>query len=116
MKRNVKLYVKDILEYMERAERYIEAIDFEKFIEDSKTFDAVIRCIEVIGEAVKNIPNEIRSNYPSIPWRDIAGMRDKMIHGYFTVDPEAVWLVLKQDIPRLKPYIVKLLQDLENIK
>lgn len=116
MKRSVKLYVKDILEYMERAERYIETIDFEKFTEDSKTFDAVIRCIEVIGEAVKNIPSEIRSNYPSIPWRDIAGMRDKMIHGYFTVDPEAVWLVLKQDIPRLKPYIVKLLQDLESIK
>jgi len=112
MKRSIELYVKDMLEYMERAESYVESMNFDQFVKDNKTFDAVIRCIEVIGEAVKNIPNEIKSNYPSVPWRDIAGMRDKMIHGYFTVDPEAVWLVLKQDIPKLKPFIVKLLQDL----
>lgn len=113
MKRSVELYIKDIFEYMERAERYIENIKYEDFLKDNKACDAVIRCIEVMGEAVKNIPDEIRNKYPYIPWRDIAGMRDKIIHGYFTVDFETVWLVVKEEIPKLKPLITKILEDVE---
>ena len=113
MKRGVKIYIKDILEYMERAERHIRDLNYEQFLKDDKTCDAVIRCIEVIGEAAKNIPDEIRNKYSSIPWRDIAGMRDKLIHGYFTVDFETVWLVVKEEIPKLKPMITKVLEDLE---
>ena len=113
MKKSVKLYIKDILEYMERAEGHIKGFNFEQFLKDDKTCDAVIRCIEVIGEATKNIPEEIRNKYPSIPWRDIAGMRDKIIHGYFTVDFETVWLVVREEIPRLKPMITKVSEDLE---
>jgi len=112
MKRNIKLYIKDIIEYMERAEEYVKTLDFSQFIKDRKTYDAVIRCIEVIGEAAKNVPNEIRNRYPAIPWRDMAGMRDKIIHSYFTVDLEAVWLVVTEEIPRLKPLLLKILDDL----
>ena len=112
MKRNVKLYIKDIVEYMERAEEYVKTLDFNQFTEDKKTYDAVIRCIKVIGEASKNVPNEIRNRYPAIPWRDMAGMRDKIIHSYFTVDLEAVWLVVTEEIPRLKPLLLKILDDL----
>ena len=98
---------------MERAEGYLERINFDEFLKDGKTCDAIIRCLEVIGEATKNISKEIRDKYPAIPWRDMAGMRDKIIHGYFTVDFETVWLVIKEEIPKLKPMIVKVLKDLE---
>jgi len=112
MKRNTKLYLKDILEYMERAEKHTENLKKKEFLHDSKTCDAVIRCIEVIGEATKNISDDIRIRYPLIPWRDMAGMRDKIIHSYFVVDFENVWLVVKEEIPRLKPMIQKVLEDL----
>ncbi len=114
MKRNAMLYISDILKYMERAESHIKSLGFEEFLKEEKTCDAVIRCIEVIGEATKNIPDEIRSKYHFIPWRDMAGMRDKIIHAYFTVDFETVWLVVKEEIPRLKPMIKRVSEDLEN--
>ena len=113
IKRSVQLHLKDILEYMKRAEEHVRSISFEEFLKDNKTCDAVIRCIEVIGEAAKNIPDDIRDKYPFIPWRDMAGMRDKIIHGYFTVDFENVWLVVKEEIPKLKPMITRVLEDLE---
>jgi uncharacterized protein with HEPN domain len=90
---------------MKRAEDYIRNMTFESFSVDLKTSDAVIRCLEVIGEATKQIPEDVRATYPSIPWRAMAGMRDKIIHSYFTVDFEAVWLVIKEDIPKLKPQL-----------
>ena len=98
---------------MERAENHIRNFQLDQFLKDDKTCDAVIRCIEVIGEAAKNIPEEIRTSYPSISWRDLAGMRDKIIHSYFTVDFETVWLVVKEDIPRLKPMVKKVLDKIE---
>lgn len=113
MKRNTKLYILDMIEYMERAEQYIKNLKYNEFINDIKTSDAVIRCIEVIGEAAKNIPEELKNKYPSIPWRNIAGMRDKIVHGYFSVDFEEVWLTVKEDIPKIKPLIKKILEDLE---
>lgn len=116
MKRNVKLYIKDILEYMERAEEHIKGLTFQEFCKDKKTSDAVIRCIEVMGEAAKNVSDEIRNKYPFIPWRDMAGMRDKIIHGYFTVDFETVWLVVKEEIPKLKPMIKKVLEEVKDGK
>ncbi|MCL0034737.1 DUF86 domain-containing protein [Dehalococcoidia bacterium] len=116
MKRSIKLYIKDIVEYMERAEEHVKGLNHNQFLKDRKTGDAVIRCIEVIGEATKNIPDSIRNKYPSIPWRDMAGMRDKIIHGYFIVDFENVWLVVKEEIPKLKPLIKKVLEDLEKLE
>lgn len=110
MKRSILIYVDDIIEYMGRAVAYIEGLSFSEFSIDQKTCDAVIRCLEVIGEATKQIPEEVRARYPLIPWRAMAGMRDKIIHSYFMVDYEAVWLVIKEDIPELKP-LIKQIRD-----
>ncbi|MBN2345810.1 MAG: DUF86 domain-containing protein [Candidatus Aminicenantes bacterium] len=111
-RRGAELFVKDILDYMDRAEAHIKDVNFKEFTRNNKTCDAVIRCIEVIGEATKNVPERIRSKYPAIPWSDMAGMRDKIIHCYFVVDFENVWLVVKEEIPKLKPLIKQVLTDL----
>ncbi|MGB9842726.1 MAG: DUF86 domain-containing protein [Caldisericia bacterium] len=116
MKRSAELYIKDIIEYMERAENHILGFTYSQFLDDIKTCDAIIRCIEVIGEAAKNIPEDIKNKFNMVPWRDIAGMRDKIIHGYFSIDFEEVWLTVKEDIPKIKPLIKKVLDDLKKIK
>jgi uncharacterized protein with HEPN domain len=112
LKRDISLYVKDILAAMEKAGKFVESMSYEDFLIDEKTNFAVLRCIEIIGEATKNIPDAIREKYKEIPWRDMAGMRDKVSHLYFGIDFEKVWLVVKKDIPRLKPLIEKVLTEL----
>jgi len=114
MNRNIVIYIKDILANMEKAEKFVKDIDHDQFVEDEKTNYAVIRCIEIMGEASKHIPESIRQQYPQIPWRDIAGMRDKVIHFYFGIDIEKVWLVIKEDIPQIKPHIRKVFDDLQS--
>ena len=116
MNRDVIVYLKDILEYMDRAVQYLNEYELNDFILDNKTCDAVLRCVEVIGEATKKIPDELRADYPDIPWRDMAGMRDKVIHGYFVVDYKMVWLTVKEDIPQMMPKIKKVIDELEKKK
>ena len=113
MKREISLYIRDILAAMENAKRFIGAMSYEDFLLDDKTNFAVVRCIEIIGEATKNVSDNIRERYKEIPWRDMAGMRDKVSHFYFGIDFEKVWLVVKKDIPRLKPLSEQGLTDLQ---
>jgi uncharacterized protein with HEPN domain len=112
MSRNVELFVKDILRNMRDAEEFIQGLSYEQFAEDKKTFNAVVRAIEIVGEAAKSIPEELRAKYPAIPWREMAGMRDKVVHHYFGVDKEAVWIVAKERVPALKPVFEAILNDL----
>ena len=113
MKRTVDIYVKDIIQNMVDAEEFIQGLSYETFISDKKTFNAVVRFIEVIGEATKSIPDSVRSRYPDIPWKEMAGMRDKLIHFYFGVDREAVWLTVKERIPAIRPIFELILRDLD---
>lgn len=113
MKRNVALYLRDILQNMQDAEEFIQGLSYDQFTADKKTFNAVLRSIEIVGEAAKHVPESVRSKYPAIPWKEMAGMRDKVIHFYFGVNREAIWLVVKERIPSLRPLIERVLRDLE---
>jgi uncharacterized protein with HEPN domain len=112
MRRNITLYVKDLLENIKHAENFTEDVTYEEFIKDKKTSYAVVRCIEIIGEAAKNIPDDVIERYPDIPWKKMAGMRDKISHFYFGIDMKKVWLAVKRDIPKIKPQIKKILKDI----
>jgi len=114
MSRNVLVYIKDILQNMRDAEQFIQGMTYEQFVADKKTTNAVLRSIEVIGEAAKRVPDDVRAQYPQIPWKEMAGMRDKVIHLYFSVDNETVWLVVKERIPSLQPLIEQIVRDLED--
>jgi len=113
VKREVGDYIEDIIGAMDKAMNFVKNISYEEFIQDDKTAFAVVRALEIIGEAVKNIPDDIRKNYPEIPWKDMAGMRDKVIHEYFGVKLSIVWRAVKEEIPPLKPIFEKILRDLE---
>jgi uncharacterized protein with HEPN domain len=104
-------FVEDILDAMDKAEVLVEGFTYHAFEEDFRTNFAVIRALEIIGEATKRLPMNVREQYPAIPWAGMAGMRDRIIHGYDTVDLQIVWDVVKQDIPAIKPQIQQLLAD-----
>ena len=86
MKREVGDFIDDIINAMDKALKFVEGMSYEEFANDDKTIFAVVRAIEIIGEAVKNISDDLKKKYPEIPWKGMAGMRDKVIHGYFGVD------------------------------
>lgn len=94
-------------------ESFVGNMTYEEFIKDRKTLNAVVRSIEIIGEASKNIPETIKAKYKELPWKQMTGMRGKLIHAYFGVDVETLWKAVKDNIPPLKRSIQKMLKDLE---
>ena len=116
MKREYKLFIQDIKECIEQIDEFVGNMTLEEFKADEKTSSAVVRKLEIIGEATKNVPKEIRQKYKELPWSDMARMRDKIIHSYFVVDYEVVWKTIKERLPEIKPKIDTILKDLENKK
>ena len=114
--RNLSLYLKDIVDAMSAIEKFVEGMDFETFKHDDMKTSAVIRKFEIIGEAAKSVPGSIKQKYPSIPWKDMAGMRDRLIHFYFGIKYELVWSAIKDVMPGVKVSISKILEDLEGRK
>jgi len=104
-------FVQDILDSINDVENFIDGMEFEDFIKDKKTIYSVVRAIEIMGEAAKNVPEQVRKKYPDVPWKPIAGMRDKLIHGYFGVDLEILWETAKDDVPQLKTSISKVTES-----
>ena len=111
MKKKDIVYIKHIRDSIKLICEYTENLDKIEFIINDIIQDAVIRRIEVIREAAKNVSVEFTDKYPEVPWKKIAGMRDKLIHGYFNVDIERVWNVIIKDIPALKKQIEDIIDN-----
>lgn len=109
MKRIWLDYLKDILDAVRDIKSFIKGETYETFIKDNMRRNAVIRSLEIIGEAAKNIPDELRDSYPNIPWKRMAGMRDKLIHGYFGVDYKSVWSLITERISEIEQPIEQML-------
>ena len=107
-------YLQDILDAIISIKEFLDGVDYESFRIDKKTQYAVIRALEIIGEASKKVPKEVRDNYAAIPWRSITGMRDKLIHDYFGVDIEVVWNTANEKILSLENEIRQILSDYQS--
>ena len=110
MSRDPRLYLEDIRESCEKIFRYAKDMDFDRFIADEKTIDAVIRNLTIIGEAAKNVPDEIRKRYPEVNWRAIAGLWNVVVHEYFGVDDKILWDVVRNKIPELLSHVDHILK------
>jgi uncharacterized protein with HEPN domain len=112
MKREYRDYIQDIVSAIEKIEQFTNGIqNFQDFHNDEKLELAVTKLFENIGEAVKKIPDEIKNKYPDAPWKEIAGMRDILIHEYFGIDTEVMWKTIKNDLPIIKPLMLRIWKE-----
>ena len=103
--REISDYLDDIITAISDTEEFIHGMSYETFAADKKTINAVIRCLEVLGEAAKHIPTSFRKKHPDLPWSKMAGMRDVLVHDYMGVDLKTVWKVAQERLPELKPLL-----------
>jgi len=113
MKKDESIFLQHILESIERIEEFVKGMSKQQFLEDVKTQDAVLRRLEIIGEAAKNLPEEFKKKHREIPWREIVDMRNIVVHKYFGVDLDITWEVVKNDLPDLKKKIKNLLKEVK---
>ena len=104
-------YLRDILESINKALSFVKGMSEDDFLQDEKTVFAVIRAFEIIGEATKKISDEVRTKYPAVPWREMAGMRDKLVHDYFGINLRVIWKSIEEDLPLLKVTIEQVLEE-----
>lgn len=107
-KRDVQLYLDDIHESLERIDHYTKGLSFEDFTHDAKTIDAVVRNFEVMGEAAAHLSEDFKEQHASVPWNAMIGMRNKVVHEYFGIDPEIIWKTIQQDMPELREVLEKI--------
>lgn len=110
-RKDYRLYFLDIASFCKKISLYTRGLTFKEFAREAKTIDAVVRNLEIIGEAVNKIPSEIRKRTPEIPWNKIVGLRNKVIHEYFDVNIPIIWETVKEDIPFLAKQVKKALED-----
>jgi len=108
--RAAKLYLTDILQAIEDIRTFTTKMEFEDFLKDKKTFIAVWKCFEIIGEAVKNLPKDMKAKHPEVDWKAIAGMRDKLSHEYFGVSHNILWITISSQLPGLEKAVRALLE------
>ncbi len=106
-KRDWKILFADILESIEKIEQYTQGINFDEFIRDSMTIDAVVRNIEIIGEASKMVPEDIKQKNSDIPWKKLSGIRNRIVHDYFGVDVNIIWFIVSNELLQLKEWITQ---------
>lgn len=104
-------YLRDICQAAQKALAFVQGMDFESFAADDKTVFAVVRALEIVGEATKRLPHAVRDRYPDVPWRAMAGIRDKLIHDYVSVNMEVIWRTVMEDLPALLPMLQRVLDD-----
>lgn len=114
MTRDMRLYIQDILESIEAIEEYVQFTTEEQFYRNRQVQDAVLRRLEIIGEAVKNLDEDFKNRYPEIPWKKIAGLRDVLIHEYFGVSLKRIWRVIKIDLVDLKFKISRIWEEIRD--
>jgi uncharacterized protein with HEPN domain len=112
-KRDVRLFLHDMREAIEKIERYIAALSLEQFERNDMVIDAVVRNLEIIGEAARNIPTDLRNKYPAAEWTRVVGFRNIVIHEYFDVDLEIVWIIATQRLAELKTVLQQMVRDMD---
>ena len=112
-KRDVRLFLLDMLDAIAKIDRYTRGLNFERFAQESLVVDAVVRNLEIIGEAAKHVPETMRQQYTGVKWKRVVGFRNIVVHEYFDVDIEIVWTIVKEQLPILKQVLQSMLADLD---
>ena len=107
-------YIEDIIDAMDKAQTVLDGVSYKVFSEDFRINFVVVRALEIVGEATKRLPMSLRDEYPDVPWREMAGMRDRIIHGYDVVDLRIVWNTVKDRIPVVRKQIQQILDEYED--